>query len=152
MLVEISPEADEAKMDKAIGRNIRQLRRVTGYTQEAFATVAGVTRGAVSQYESGTTTPRMATIRQIAGYFGIPESWLVEEGGMNGVTMDGPSRLVKHVEPPIGGYVLTENEMALVSLFRSCSEEGRNAILNNAKAMADTFPRGKAASGIDKSA
>lgn len=53
-----------------IGKNIAELRKSKGITQEALAEVVGVTAQAVSKWESGGT-PDVELLIPIADYFGI---------------------------------------------------------------------------------
>ena len=54
-----------------IGKNIRELRKRGGRTQEALADALGVTSQAVSRWEAGGSYPDMEIIPSIANYFGI---------------------------------------------------------------------------------
>ena len=74
--------------------NIIRLRTLSTMTQEEFGKIAGVSRGAVSQWEGGFSEPRMGAIERLAKHFGIPKSWLIEDYGMNGVIRDSSGRYV----------------------------------------------------------
>ena len=67
-----------------IKENIAELRKREKLTQEEFAKIAGVTRAAVAQWESGFSEPRMGSIQKLADHFGISKSDIIEEGGMFG--------------------------------------------------------------------
>lgn len=55
------------KADNKIGERIAQSRKAASYhSQEAFAAALGVTRGAVSQWESGRKTPSLENVVKIA--------------------------------------------------------------------------------------
>lgn len=45
-----------------IGKNIKRLRLAKGYTQQQLANLLGITRQAVSSYESDRTQPDFETI------------------------------------------------------------------------------------------
>ena len=66
-----------------IRENIIQLRELFGVTQEQLASIAGVSRGAVSQWEGGFSEPRMGSIQKIADYFRISKSNIIEDNGMS---------------------------------------------------------------------
>ncbi|MEG0374681.1 MAG: XRE family transcriptional regulator [Raoultibacter sp.] len=66
----------------SIRENIIALRELYDITQGELATIAGVSRGAVSQWEGGFSEPRMGVIEKIANHFGIYKSNIIEEGGM----------------------------------------------------------------------
>ena len=61
-----------------IGNNIKKLRKVKGLSQQAFADVFNLTRGNISSYEELRAEPRIEVILQIAKYFSIPVSELLE--------------------------------------------------------------------------
>lgn len=67
----------------SIRQNIIKLRQQYNITQEELAKIAGVSRGAVSQWEGGFSEPRMGAIQKIADYFNILKSNLIEDDGMN---------------------------------------------------------------------
>ncbi|MDM1060985.1 helix-turn-helix transcriptional regulator [Empedobacter falsenii] len=62
-----------------IGENIKKLRQVKNLTQQAFADLFEVSRGNISSYEEKRAEPRIETISQIAKYFSIPISHLIEK-------------------------------------------------------------------------
>lgn len=74
----------------SIRQNIIKLREQQGITQEELAKIAGVSRGAVSQWEGGFSEPRMGAIQKIADHFHILKSNLIEDNGMNGTTSIPP--------------------------------------------------------------
>ena len=53
----------------AIRENIIKLREMNQITQEQLAKIAGVSRGAVSQWEGGFSEPRMGAIQRMADHF-----------------------------------------------------------------------------------
>lgn len=67
----------------SIRQNIIRLRQQHNITQKELAKIAGVSRGAVSQWEGGFSEPRMGAIQKIADYFNILKSNLIEDNGMN---------------------------------------------------------------------
>lgn len=54
-----------------IRENIVELRKRYDITQEELAKIAGVSRGAVSQWEGGFSEPRMGSIQRIADHYGL---------------------------------------------------------------------------------
>lgn len=54
-----------------INETLRQLRRDSGMTQEQVATQLGVTRQALSGYESGRTQPGLDTLQRLAGIYRV---------------------------------------------------------------------------------
>lgn len=66
-----------------IRQNIIKLRELFDITQEQLAEIAGVSRGAVSQWEGGFSEPRMGSIQKIADHFHISKSNIIEDDGMD---------------------------------------------------------------------
>lgn len=63
----------------SIRQNIIKLRQQHNITQEELAKIAGVSRGAVSQWEGGFSEPRMGAVQKISDYFHISKGALIEE-------------------------------------------------------------------------
>ncbi len=57
-------------MELKLAENIRHFRKEKKLTQEQLAEVLGVTVGAVSKWESSSTTPELTMLVELAGYFG----------------------------------------------------------------------------------
>ena len=62
-----------------IGSNIKKLRTVKGLSQQAFADLFKLTRGNISSYEEFRAEPKISVILNMAKYFGIPVSSLLEK-------------------------------------------------------------------------
>lgn len=95
-----------------IRENIVKLRKQHGLTQEELAKIAGVSRGAVSQWEGGFSEPRMGAIQRMADYFKVKKSDLIED------SPDAP---------------LSPDERELLGCYRSCTPERQDALLNLAR-------------------
>lgn len=70
-----------------VPENIAKLRSLAGMTQEEFARICGLTRGTVSQWETGFSQPRMGSIQRLSDFFGISKAAIIEDGGMDGMRM-----------------------------------------------------------------
>ena len=57
-------------MQVLLAENIRNMRRGRHLTQEQLAEVLGVAVGTVSKWESGSTTPDLALVMELADFFG----------------------------------------------------------------------------------
>ena len=57
-------------MSLSIKENLRDLRRLAGLTQEQAAQQVGLTRQAISSYESGRTQPDLDTLEALAKVYG----------------------------------------------------------------------------------
>lgn len=77
-----------------IGENIRKYRKGLSITQEQLAEAVGVTIGAVSKWESGTSTPDISLIVALADFFEISVDVLLgyELGKIN------PDRIVEELK------------------------------------------------------
>jgi len=63
-----------------LGKKIKELRKKLGLTQEALAERVGVTRLAVSNWESGKSIPKGDKLMKLAEVFGVSASELLVEG------------------------------------------------------------------------
>jgi transcriptional regulator with XRE-family HTH domain len=61
----------EATVLRHVGRRIAELRVARGWTQEAFAELAGVSPGYVRQIEGGRGNLTLATAVRFASLFGV---------------------------------------------------------------------------------
>lgn len=57
----------------------KRLRKEKGLSQEAFAEIMGVSRQAVSKWESGQSLPDVEKLVKISNYFGVTMDYLVKE-------------------------------------------------------------------------
>lgn len=90
-------------MSTATQHNIKRLLELTDLTHEELGEIAGVSRSAVSQWVRGVAEPRMGAVQRIADRFGIWKADIIEDGGMDGVAMDGNGRLY-HIDPRDDDY------------------------------------------------
>lgn len=56
---------------------LREIRESLGLSQQAVATDAGCTRGAISHWECGRQWPPMPMIPRLAHALGVPEAMLL---------------------------------------------------------------------------
>jgi transcriptional regulator with XRE-family HTH domain len=61
-----------AASQDSLGARLRMFRQAGGWTVEALARTVGLTKGAISQIEGGSTDPSLSTIRRLAGVLKIP--------------------------------------------------------------------------------
>ena len=59
-----------------ISKNIADLRKKKGITQEQLATALNISPQAVSKWETGTSQPDTQTLPLIADYFGVGIDYL----------------------------------------------------------------------------
>lgn len=92
-----------------IGNNIRELRTRNNMSQETLAELLGVTRTAVTHWESGVFTPRMGNIEKMAHIFGVRKSEIVDA----------------EPEP----QMLSDDEMHVIELWRKMDKSARSIVL-----------------------
>ena len=63
-----------------LGEKIAQLRRKNGWSQEELADKMGVSRQAVSKWESNQTTPDLERILRLSSLFGVTIDYLLKDG------------------------------------------------------------------------
>lgn len=54
-----------------VGKNIKKIRSVKNFNQTQFAELFNLKRASIGAYEEGRAEPKIATLSQIANYFGI---------------------------------------------------------------------------------
>ncbi len=83
-----------------LAARLLQLRRQKGISQEELAEAAGVSRQAVSKWESAQSQPETEKLLAISAYFDVSLDWLLKG--------EAPPAAAKAVEPrPDGRLVLT---------------------------------------------
>lgn len=65
-------DPSEAKLLKAFGKRVAEVRRSRGLTQEQLAEKANVTTLSMSFIEQGRRWPRLATLQKLAKCLGVP--------------------------------------------------------------------------------
>ena len=99
-----------------LGKTIARLRKGKGLTQAKFADLIHVTQGAISQWETGRTSPDVQQMFILADFFGIT----VEELSTGNIPQNSPVQ--KSVPAPVQeqekapGDMRTEAKMLLESM------------------------------------
>lgn len=62
----------------AIGKRITEARQRRGWSQETLAERAGVTQGAVTNWERGIRLPRGRQMLALAEALGVSPAWIME--------------------------------------------------------------------------
>lgn len=109
-----------------ISQNLKDLRRLSGMTQEQVAQQVGLTRQAISSYESGRTQPDLDTLARLAEIYGAEITDVLYGAG----TRQKALRFWRRAPFFLAAAVLT------VMLLRSALLLGLNTVL--------TFPDGMA--------
>lgn len=63
-----------------LNEKIYHCRKKAGLSQEALAEKIGVSRQAISKWETGEASPELAKLPLLAKTFGVTADWLLEEG------------------------------------------------------------------------
>lgn len=71
-----------------VGHNIKMLREEKGLSQRELAKMLDVSRGCVSQWETGISKPRMGKVEMLAGVFGVPVSVVVSDEASEKTSME----------------------------------------------------------------
>ena len=68
------------QLQKALGANVKRLRKEQGFSQESFADESGVSQAYLSRVERGIANPQLDRIQKIALCLGIsiPELFLFD--------------------------------------------------------------------------
>jgi transcriptional regulator with XRE-family HTH domain len=103
------------------GARIRAARQARGLTQEGLARLVGVTRSAVAQWETERSGQVRANLSRIAAALEMPITEL-----LSGERSDPRN-------PELLG-----NELALLRLYRRCTEEDKALLLRTAHRLAAT--------------
>ena len=96
----------------AVAKNIRQLRKLEGWSQETLAEKLGCTRQAVGMYEAGEISPKMSMLEKMAALFGVSVAELVYD-----------SEQVFHLSDG-----MTEFEYCFIRDFRALTPEQRSTV------------------------
>ena len=99
----------------SIAENIKKLRESRGWSKAELARMIGKSRAAVSQYESGDTTPRMGVIEDLARVFNVSKTDIIENSANYAFMKLDDS--------------LSNDERELISLYRNLTKRGKRAVL-----------------------
>ena len=64
-------------LNEELGQRIQQLRKAKGFSQEELADRVGVSRQAVSKWESGQTAPDLERLLTVSGQLGTTTDYLL---------------------------------------------------------------------------
>lgn len=98
-----------------LGKRINSVRTARGLTLDDVAVKIGVAKSTVSRYENGTIARvKLPVVESIAKVLDVDPNWLLGN-------VDDPSPLLPVVSS------LTDEERRLISNYRLCSEQVREA-------------------------
>jgi transcriptional regulator with XRE-family HTH domain len=105
--------------DDTVGARIRAARQDRGMTQNDLAVAVGVSRSAVAQWETERAGQVRGNLTRIASVLGVPVQYLLH--GEADTRPAGPENAT---------------ELALLRLYRDCTEEDRAFLLRTATRLA----------------
>ena len=99
---------------KIFARNLTRYIAQSGKTQKELADMLGVAQSTFNNWCTGVRYPRMDKVEQLADYFGIKKSDLIEE---------------KVEEKPVSDDGLSDNRKKLIDFARTVPEDKADMIL-----------------------
>jgi transcriptional regulator with XRE-family HTH domain len=93
---------DLDQLTRTLARNLRRLRTDRGFTLDALAARAGVSRGMVIQIEQGRTNPSVGTVVKVADALGVSVTTLLEHDRTPRVRLFPPRQAVRMWSTPDG--------------------------------------------------
>lgn len=111
----------------SVGARIREARQARGLTQNELATVLGVTRSAVAQWETGRAGQESAMLPRIAEALAISPGWLLAGDEVLSVPAGTGMQQMRDAQG---------DELALIRLYRACAPEDRALLLRTARRLA----------------
>jgi len=104
-----------------IGQRIRTKRELLGFTTEELGAMIGVTRNAVTQYETGRATPKPKRFEALAVALGTTTTWLL--------TGNEPDELAR---------AQTKNELEILQMLRTLPLDRQQIVLDMLRGLADS--------------
>lgn len=138
-----------------IGTTIKRLRKDRNLTQDELAEKAGITKSAISRYESGKRQPTIDTLGRLANAFGVNILDILDENSANATPEDKQAATLatkmfetadwRHVHSAkdgillLGDEVMGEDLYALHTYADKLNHKGLLLLIEYAKALA-TIP------------
>lgn len=98
----------------------KNLRIKSGYTQDGLAEAIGISRSAVSMYETGNREPDFETLERIADFFNVDMNYLLGSSTKTTVIQNDYEPSYEDVEQLLarnGKEFSTEQKMRLIKLL-----------------------------------
>lgn len=105
------------RIDKRIGRRIKQVRKSCGLSQIELADRVGISFQQIQKYEKGATKISVFRLHQISEALGIPITDFFKEGE-SFFKVSGPKVEYASAETPLEHSLLNKEEVILLKLFR----------------------------------
>ncbi len=108
-------------------KNLSYYLSINGRNQKEVAEYLGVAQSTFNEWANAKKYPRIDKIEKLANYFGILKSDLIEEKGSTDSTTAEPK--------------LTEDEQALLDLFRLIPKDQQRNFLDMGKLFANSLKK-----------
>ena len=76
----------EQKIEAIISQNLVELRKSRNLKQSELSEAVGYSDKTISRWENGTSTPDIATLVNLAKFYGISVEDIITEGAINKAT------------------------------------------------------------------
>ena len=109
-----------------IGDRIKELRTLSGLSQEELGRRVGVQRAAINKYEKGTVTNiPIQTIEQMALIFDVSPTYIVGWNGSEGNPLAVETKVVQGVD-----HVFGKDAVEMLEMFIELSPQGKKKALD----------------------
>lgn len=120
-----------------IGTRIKELRMLSGLSQEELGKRVGVQRAAINKYEKGSVTNiPISTIERMAGVFEVSPSYIV---GWDDTNMNPLATEVKLLQGMSRFY--GKDSVELLECYLELSKEGKKRLIMYACDMTKLYPQ-----------
>lgn len=113
-----------------LGKNIEQLRKEKGLTQDDLSRHLGLSKSTISMYESQKRSPDNETLLKLANFFGVTTDYLL--GNEQAAVQDEKERLIDkaylRVTEQAKKYGISPHDMDLALEFLIKAKERDDAI------------------------
>lgn len=106
-----------------MNKRIKCLRKNLGMSMEKFGNELGISKSAISGFESGITNPSEQTIKLICKTFNVDYFWLTE--GVGEMFTNFPETIIDEV---VDEFNLDETDKIILMAYLELSDEKRAAV------------------------
>ena len=116
-----------------VSESLKKVRKEHKFTQQDIADVLGIDRSTYTFYETGKTSPSIATLQKLSNVYNVTIGYLA------GYEENRPELKSKHVSPSISTpdidpiALLSKDEQIMLMCYRVLSNEKKNEILKQIK-------------------
>lgn len=122
-------------MTNSIGSRIKELRTLSGLSQEELGNRVGVQRAAINKYEVGSVTNiPIATIEKMARVFDVSPTYIVGWTENNSNPLAAEVKVVRGVKTFFGS-----DAVELLETYTSLSKDGKKRVCEYANDMSKIF-------------